>query len=244
MAEKKVNVNTEENIPTETYVVKKDAWSRYSKPIIYVCAAVVLVVGGWFGYQKLVKEPKEQKAAEAIFPAESLFDKMSTGGFNKDSVNIVLNGGINDGMNVTGLLKVINTYGGTDAANRAEYMAGAAYLQNKEFDKAIKYLKDFDANGAYQLDIKRDIMLGHAYAEQKKTDDALSYYKKAAGVNDKDEAFTADALITAAAYAQTLGKKQEAIDLYQQVKDNYPAYSAVQSGDVDKYLASLGVVAN
>ena len=147
-------------------------------------------------------------------------------------------------MNVTGLLKVISTYGGTDAANRAEYMTGAVYLQNKEFDKAIKYLKDFDANGAYQLDIKRDMMLGHAYAEQKKTDDALSYYKKAAGINDKDEAFTADALITAAAYAQTLGKKQDAIDLYQKVKDNYPNYSAVQSGDVDKYLASLGVVAN
>ncbi len=244
MAEKKVKVNTEENVITETYPVKKDAWARYSKPIIYVCAAVVLVVGGWFGYQKLVKEPKEQKAAEVIFPAESLFDKMATSGFNKDSVNIVLNGGINDGMNVTGLLKVINNYGGTDAANRADYMVGAAYLQTKEFDKAIKYLKDFDANGAYQLDIKRDMMLGHAYAEQKKTDDALSYYKKAAGINDKDEAFTADALITAAAYAQTLGKKQDAIDLYQKVKDNYPNYSAVQSGDVDKYLASLGVVAN
>jgi len=146
--------------------------------------------------------------------------------------------------NVTGLLKVISNFGGTNAANRAEYMTGAAYLQTGEFDKAIKHLKEFDANGAYQTDIKRDIMLGHAYAEQKKSDDALSYYKKAASVNEKDEAFTADALITAAGYAASLGKKQEAIDLYEKARDNYPAYPAVQSGEVDKYLASLGVVAN
>lgn len=244
MAEKKPTVTTDENITTETYTVKKDFWATYSKPIIYVCAALVLIVGGWFGYQKLVKEPKEQKAEEAIFPAESLFDKMATAGFNKDSVNIVLNGGINDGVNVTGLLKVISSFGGTNAANRAEYMTGAAYLQTGDFDNAIKHLKEFDANGAYQTDIKRDIMLGHAYAEEKKSEDALSYYKKAASVNEKDEAFTADALITAAGYAASIGKKQEAIDLYEKARDNYPAYQAVQSGEVDKYLATLGVVAN
>ena len=85
------------------------------------------------------------------------------------------------------------------------------------------------------------MMLANAYAEQKKTDEAMSAFKKAASVNEKDEAFTAEALVTAAAYADAVGKQKEAIDMYQQAKDKYPNYPAVQSGDIDKYLAKLGV---
>lgn len=242
MAEKNVVITTDDNITTETYTVKKDFWSTYSKPIIYAGSAIILIIGAWFGYQKLVKEPKEQNAAEAIFPAESLFDKMASTGFSKDSVNIVLNGGNAGGTNITGLLKVMNTYGGTDAANRASYMTGAAYLQIGEFEKAIKYLKEFKSNGAAQVEIKTDILLGHAYAEQKKVEDAFSYYKKAAEVNTKDEAFTADALVIAASYAEENGKTKEAIELYEKARDNYASFPSVQNGDVEKHLAKLGVV--
>ncbi|MFC4261494.1 tetratricopeptide repeat protein [Ferruginibacter yonginensis] len=240
MADNNVTTTTE-TTTTEAQPIKKDFWATYSKPIIYVGGAVIILIAGYFGYKKFVVEPKEIKANEAVFQAESLFDKMATTGFNKDSINIVLNGGTVDNANITGLLKIISTYSGTKAANRANYMVGAAYLQNKEFDKAIKYLNDFSSNGAYQLDIKKNILLGHAYAELKKTDDALSAYKKATTINDKDEALTADALIIAAAYAQSLGKKEDAISLYQKAKDNYPAFPAVQNGDVDKNLAVLGV---
>ncbi len=242
MAQKKVDITTEENIVTETYTVKKDFWSSYSKPIIYAGTAIILVLGAWFGYQKLVKEPKNLAASEAVFPAESLFDKMAAIGFNKDSVNIVLNGGSNEGMKVTGLLSIMNKYSGTPAANRATYMTGAAYLQIGEFEKAIKYLKDFDANGATQIAIKANVMIGHAYAEQKKVDDALSYYKKAAAVNEKDDAYTADAILLAAGYAEANGKTKDAIALYEKARDNYAANPAVSNGDVEKHLAKLGVL--
>ena len=85
----------------------KGIWSNYSKMITYTGAAIIILASGWIGYQKLIKEPKELKAAERIFLAEDLFDKMATTGFNKDSVNIVLNGGNFNGSNVTGLLKII-----------------------------------------------------------------------------------------------------------------------------------------
>lgn len=242
MAEKKVTTIKEDNIITEPYVAREEGLLRkYSKPILYAAGALVFLVASWFGYEKLVREPKEQKSAEIIFPAESLFDKMATTGFNADSVNLVLNGGNSEGMKVTGLLNVLKNYGGTPAANRASYMAGASYLHIKNFDKAIKYLKDFDANGATQIEIKKYTLLGHAYAEQNKKDDALRAYKKAASVNDKDDVFTAEALITAASYAESIGKTDDAIDLYRKAKDNYPAAPAVQGGDVDKYLARLGV---
>lgn len=241
MADKAI-VTTEDNIITETHTVKKDFFATYSKPIIYAGTALILLAGAYFGYQKLVKEPKEIKAADAIFPAENLFDKMTQSGFNKDTVNLVLNGGAtSDGTQITGLLKIISNYSGTLNANRAEYITGACYLHIKEFDKAVKHLNEYSANGASQIEIKKYMMLANAYAEQKKTDEAMSAFKKAASVNEKDEAFTAEALVTAAAYADAVGKQKEAIDMYQQAKDKYPNYPAVQSGDIDKYLAKLGV---
>ncbi|HMJ46588.1 MAG TPA: tetratricopeptide repeat protein [Ferruginibacter sp.] len=241
MAEKKVTTTTTQSETTDVLHKAKGFWENYSKPIIYVGGAIILAIAAWYGYQNFIVAPKEKKASELIFPAENLFDKMAASGFNKDSVNITLNGGMNNGMKVTGLLKIISSYGGTDAANRASYMTGASYLQIKEFDKAIKYLKEFDANGATQLENRANLMLGHAYAEKKQTSDALKFYKKAASVNEKDEIFTADALLIAAGYADVTGQSKDAIELYQRLKDKYPSHTSVQSGEVDKYLARLGI---
>ncbi len=101
-------------------------------------------------------------------------------------------------------------------------MVGASLPQIKEFDKAIKYLKDYDADGASQVQSKAYIMLGHAYAEKKKTEEAFEFYKKAATVNEKDESVTPDALMLSASYAEVLGKKKEAIELLKKFKDKFP----------------------
>jgi tetratricopeptide (TPR) repeat protein len=242
MAQKKQTV---EEVVVEPIIEHKqsagDFFAKFAKPFMVGLAAGIVLFGAWYGYKKLVKEPNEIKAEEAIFPAENLFDKMASAGFNKDSSTILLTGGTVGTTAVKGLLKIASENGGTTAGNRANYMIGATYLQTKEFDKAIKFLNDFDANGAYQTDIKKNMMLGHAYSELKKTEEALSAYKKAASINTKDEAFTSDALNTAAAYAESLGKTKEAIELYQQLKEQYPLTQAVQSGDVDKSLAKLGI---
>jgi tetratricopeptide (TPR) repeat protein len=240
MAETKVTGTVAES--NETVQTGNGFWDKFSKPIIYVGSAIIILIGAWYGYKKFIVEPKEKEANEMIFAAENLFDKMATGGFNKDSVNIVINGGDLDGQKVTGVLKVISNFGSTAAGDRANYIAGASYLHIKEFDKAIKYLKEFDGNGATQIQSKAYILLGHAYAEQKKTSEALSAYKKAASVNEKDEFFAGDALLIAAAYAGVTGNNKEAISLYEQVKEKYPSNAAVQNGDVDKNLAKLGVI--
>lgn len=225
-----------------TIAQAKNFWDKYSKPIMYVTAALAVLIVGWYAYKNYVVAPKEVKANEAFFAAETLFDKMAGSGFNKDSINIVMNGGDVAGQKVTGALKVISSFGSTAAGDRAQYVAGACYLHLREFDKAIKYLEAFDGNGATQVQSKAYIMLGHAYAEQKKTSEALANYKKAASVNDKDEFFAPDALLMAAAYAASTGNNKEAISLYEQVKDKYPTHQAVSSGDIEKNLARLGVL--
>lgn len=240
MADKKATQSTEE---AEVVIRKaQDFWEKYSKPVTYVGSAIILIIAGWYGYLYFIKNPNEQAAAKMIFPAENLFGKMAASGFNKDSVNIVLNGGSFDGMNVSGLLKVMTKYNGTEAGNRARYMTGACYLHIREFDKAIKYLKEFDSHGADQVESRAYMLLGHAYAEKNNKEEALDYYEKAASVNEKDEALSADAMMMAATYAEAVGNEAKSVSLFKELKEKYPASNAVKSGEVDKYLAKLGVL--
>ncbi len=217
----------------------KGFWAAYSKKIIIAGTAIILVLGSIIGYKYFVSIPNEKTANDLIFPAEKLFGKMAAASsYNQDTVNMVLNGDKANG--VTGLLKIAGSYGSTKAGNRAEYMIGACYLQLKQFDKAVKHLKEFDANGALQIQSKAYILLGHAFAELKKTDDALEYYKKAGSISDLDEGMASEALYIAGRYAEAIGKSKDAVELFQKLKDKYPASQHVSAGDVDRYLGVLG----
>ena len=243
MLDKQVTEPTAKTVTTvEPLERARGFWDNYSKQIIYIGSAIIILIAAWYAYKNFVVAPKEVQASELIFPAENLFAKMASGGFSKDSVNIALNGGELDGKKVTGLLKIVSQYGGTAAGNRANYMVGASYLHIGEFAKAIQYLEDFDGNGASQVQSKAYLLIGHAYADQKKTSDALSNYKKAASVNGEDEFIASDALLTAAAYAESIGDTKEAISLYKEVTEKYPSNIAVQNGEVEKNLARLGEV--
>jgi TolA-binding protein len=235
MAEKQVATEVAE-VTNDVVGKAKDFWSKFSKPIIYVGSALILVIGGWLAYKNFIKEPNEAKAAEMIFPAETVFDKMTQAGFTKDSINLVLNGG--NGI-ASGVLKVANTYGGTAAGNRAHFIAGACYLNSKDYNNAIKHLKDFSTK-ATQVQAAAYSLLGDAYSELKKNDDAMEYYKKAIGVNAKDEFMTPEALYKAGLFAETTGKTKEAIDFFTRIKDEYPKSS--HAAEMDKYLGRLGEV--
>lgn len=244
MAEKQVQA---EVVETNTVVEKaKGFWTKFSKPIIYGGSAIILLIGGWYGYKYFVAAPKAQKASETIFPAEKLFGKMvQAGSYSKDTVGTILNGGADGDIKVTGLLSIMKNYSGTPSANLASYMTGACYLHLKEFDKAIKYLKEFDGNGASQIQSAAYRMLGDAYAEQKKNDDALSYYKKAIDASSaKDESTRFLALSRAALFCDATGKTKEAVAYFKQIKEDITPDFFRNSNinfDTDKYLAKLGV---
>ena len=241
MADKKVQANTND----EAAVIMQRArgfWENYSKPIIYVGGALILLIGGYFGYKYFYKLPNEDRANEKIIPAESLFDKMAMSNtFNKDSVDLILNGATNrPGFpKITGLLSIIKDYGGTDAGNRARYLAGASYIHMKEFDKGIKQLKEFDPNGSLAAFPYYDL-LAAASAELKKNDDALSYYKKEVSINSKEDVLTPAALKRAGDFCYHIGKMKEAGDFYKRIKDEYPTSNEARG--VDKDLARLGII--
>ncbi len=165
MAEvKQVRTNTDNEVVVDR---AKDFWGQYSKPIIVGGAILLLVVGGWFGYKNFIQEPKEQKAAEAIFKAEEYY--------RQDSLKLALSG---DGQ-YAGFEKIIGQYGGTKAGNMAKFYAGSIYLQQGNFTKAISNLEDFDTD-ALQIKARAYKLLADAYADAGKNNDAFEHYKKAA----------------------------------------------------------------
>lgn len=205
----------------------KDFWDKYNKPVLIALAAIIVLAGGYFGYQNFIKKPKEEKAADAIFKAEEYY--------RLDSVKLALNG---DGQ-YPGFLSVMNKYSGTDAANLANFYAGSCYLKLGDNANAVKYLKKFSSS-AKQIQARAYKLLGDAYADMGKNSDALEYYKKAANHFTEDQANSAEALFMAAYFADRVMKdSKEAISLYKELKEKYP--NTQQGLDADKYLAQLGV---
>lgn len=205
----------------------KDFWAKYNKPVTIVCTVIILVLGGFYIYKNYFKNPKEEKAAEAMFKAEEYY--------RIDSVNQALNG---DGQ-YDGFLRVIKKYSGTDAANMANFYTGSCYLKLNDNQKAVTYLKKFSTSSK-PVQAKAYKLLGDAYADMGKNAEALEYYKKAAHHFEKDEAGSAEALFMAAYLADRVMKNpKEAIDLYKELKQKFP--NTEQGRDADNYLAQLGV---
>src|SRR6185436_1438254 len=177
MADKKPTTGADSG---EVIIAKaKDFWDKNNKPIMIVCTAIILLVGGFYVYKNYFKNPKEAKANDLLYKAEEYY--------RMDSVNKALYG---DGL-YAGFIKVIEKYGGTKAGSLACYYAGSCYLKLDSNDKAIKYLKKFSSS-AKQIQANAYKLLGDAYADLGKNKEALDYYKKAAYHFEKDEAGSAN----------------------------------------------------
>jgi tetratricopeptide (TPR) repeat protein len=202
-------------------------WDRWGKQAGYALLAIVLIVGGFFGYKNLVSEPNEKKATESMFRAEEYY--------RMDSARLALNG---DNINA-GFLKIISKYGGTKAANLASFYAGSCYLKMGDYNNAVKYLKEFSTS-VKQLQGRAYGLLADAYSELNKKEEAAEEYKKAGTYFEKDELFSPEYLFRSGYLYESMGKTQEAIAMYKIIKDKYPA--SQRGADIDKYLARLGVI--
>jgi tetratricopeptide (TPR) repeat protein len=214
--------------PAEVDVLEraKGFWEKYSKSIVVVSSAVILLVGGYLGYKYLYQIPNEEKAQEEIFRAEDFF--------RKDSFSLALNGN----TSTPGFLKVAKKYSGTKTGDLANYYAGVCYLQTGDYNNAIKSLTAANVHGAKQVEAKIEGLLGDAHAELKKNEEAIAHYRKAGTLFEQDQALSSEYLFRAGLLLEMTGKTKEAIEVYQNIKDKYPR--SEKGFLVDKYLARLG----
>lgn len=204
----------------------EDFYFKNKNVINIALLAVVVIVGGFFAYNRFVKVPNEKKAQEMIFHAQEYFAA--------DSFKLALNG---DGNNY-GFLQVIDRYGGTKVGNLAKYSAGVSYVKLGEYQKGIDMLKSFSADDklvqAYAYGLT-----GDAYMELNKVDEGIEYYKKAGHYADNE--LTAPLYLFRAGLAlEKAGKPQEAITIYKEIREKYPQTN--EGREMDKYLARLGAI--
>jgi tetratricopeptide (TPR) repeat protein len=208
-----------------------DKWKHfqdnYGKKAAVGLAAILIVVLGYFVYKQFILDPKEKDASGAMYHAEEYF--------RMDSTHLALHG---DALNA-GFLKIISRYGGTKSAELAAFYAGSCYLKLGDFNNAVKYLKDFKTS-AVQVQAKAYGLLGDAYSELNKKEEAVEQYKKAGTYFDQDEIISPEYLFRAGYLYESMGKNQDAITMYQLVKNKYPA--SPRGFEIDRYLARLGVV--
>jgi tetratricopeptide (TPR) repeat protein len=204
-------------------------WKKYAKPAAIVVAAAIVIFGGWFIYNSWIVQPKEEQAEKAIYKAQQYFAQ--------DSSGKVLQG---DGVN-KGVLAIINNYSGTKTANLAKFYAGVSYLKLGKFNDAVNYLKDFTTDSK-PVQMRAYGCLGDAYSELNKKTEAIDAYKKAASAFESDETNSAEYLFRAAMLSEVSGNTQQAVDLYKQLKDKFPA--TMRGSQADKYLYRLSIEPN
>ncbi len=188
--------------------------------IIWVVAIVVLIVGGYIGYNRFILEPREREATAEIYKAEQYF--------NQSKYNRALEG---DGVHL-GFLDIIDSYRRTKTANIARYYAGISLLRTGEFEEAIEHLQNYrkrdQLTGAMALGF-----IGDAYLELDDKTNALKYYIEAAEY--KPNSLTTPMFLFKAAQLKEIKEDYEgAYNFYYKIKTKY--HGSRESADIDYYL--------
>lgn len=186
--------------------------------------ALIAIFGGIIIYKNFYQAPREAEAIDKMNLAQYQFER--------DSFAQALT---NPGVGSSGFLEIIDSYGGTKAANLALYYAGVSYLNLGQFEAAADFLEDFSSDGEI-LPVMKHGALGDAYSELGRMDDAISSYKKAVNQSDND--------VLTSYYLKKLGMLQEkqgnleaAKDAYERIKADFP--NSPYASDIDKYLTRV-----
>ena len=205
-------------------ISKTEEFVAHHKGIVLGGAiTLALIVVGFFGY-RYYKNTQETQAQNNMFQAVHYFEA--------DSLNLALNG---DGNNL-GFLAIIDEYKITDAANLANFYAGAAYLKQGKYDLAILYLEDYNANDLL-VQPRAYSLIGDAYMELQDYENAASFYQKAAD-HKSNKYFTPRYLMKAALAYEKANNKDAAIEAYSEIIDKY--WDSEQYQEARKFKARLG----
>ncbi|NNK82807.1 MAG: tetratricopeptide repeat protein [Flavobacteriaceae bacterium] len=215
---------------TEQWVVKNQ------KYIFVIVALVAVVVLGSLGYKNFIQEPKESEAMNDMFQAQKYFDE-AVAATEKDSLFTL---SLSGGEGKFGFLDVIENHSGTDASNLANYYAGMAYLNLKDYQNAIKYLSDFSSDDEALGPLAAG-GIGDAFAQIDQLEDALTYYEKASEMKS-NEFTTPMFLYKAGSVALKLGKNDKALTYFTRIKDDYS--KSAEASNIDAFIGKAKAASN
>ena len=194
-----------------------------SKILIGLLAAVLLI-GGYLAYKYMYKAPREIEATETMQQEQYQFER--------DSFALALQ---NASGAYKGFLDIIDNYGGTKAANLANFYAGISYLNLGQFDAAISYLDDFSGSDEI-LPISKYGALGDAYGEKGDFDAAIKNYNKAVNYGD-NEFLTPYYLKKLGLLYEKQGDLAASAKKFKEIQDKYPF--SPDGRDIEKFISRV-----
>ena len=208
-------------------VSKTEAFfEKNSKTFVAAVVAFCVVVGGVYGYRKLVAEPRVEKASELIAEAQYRFEQ------ENPNYELALNGDENG----AGFLDVIEQYGSTPAGNLAKHYAGICYLKSGDLENAAAYLAKFspvkglpgEIVNAQNIGLQGDIAVENGDLEA-----AVKLFAKA--VKASDNHYTTPLYLRKQGLAlKALGRQEEAVAVFEKILAEYPA--SMDAREAEKLL--------
>jgi predicted negative regulator of RcsB-dependent stress response len=210
------NKNVKAAPAQEQQVTKTEAFfEKNKKAIIIAVVAIIVIVVGAILFNNYYLEPRANEASTELAKSQELFDQQQ---YDKALV---------------GFQKVASDYSSTDAGNLAQLYIGLCQAQQGKWQEAVNALESFSSKGDQMISPAAEGALGNAYANLKQLDKAVEHLKKAAEMADNNS-LSPTFLIQAGEILESQGKKDEALKLYQEVKEKY--FNSMQYQSIDAYI--------
>lgn len=210
----------------ENAIGRTEVWlERNWRPIAIVLGALIVLAAAIYGYQMLVKAPREAKAQDAMYVAQQQF---AAGEYAT-----ALNG---DGNNL-GFAAVADRFGGTRGGSLAAHYAGVCLLDEGKLDDALTMLAKYKpTKGAPNVivDAQNAGLQGDILVQKGDYAGAAVHFRHAVDfVND----------LTTPTYLKKLGLVLEqtgdlngAVEAYQRIADDFG--TSLEAREIEKYIAA------
>lgn len=200
----------------EPEINKTEAFFEKNKKAIIGCVcAVIVIIAGIILCNNYYLKPRANEASTELAKSQTLFSEQQ---WDKA---------------LAGFQKVADEYSSTDAGNLAQLYIGICQAKLGKWQEAVDALESYSGQGDQMISPAAEGALGNAYANLNQLDKAVDHLKKAAKMADNNS-LSPTYLIQAGEILEKQGKKDEALKLYQQVKEKY--FNSMQYQTIDKYI--------
>lgn len=178
-------------------------WEKHNRQITYVLIGIVVLVGGWIGWNMI------QKANYAKADYEEMLARDAFARSNYDEA-------------LTKAEAIIADYSGSPAAASALMMQGRIYESRGEYDLAIKSLEKLISKHGDQpyLVFGARYAIGAIHNGRGEYEKAVRYYKRAA-ISQPDHFQAATALLDAGRVYRKMNKRDDAKQMFRLILNKY-----------------------
>ena len=210
------NMNQQQAAAQEQQASKAEAFFEKNKKLIVgAVVALIVIVAGAILLNNYYFVPRANEASTELAKSQELFNQQQ---FDKA---------------LAGFQKVASDYSSTDAGNLAQLYIGICQANLGKWQEAVNALESFSGKGDQMISPAAEGALGNAYANLNQLDKAVEHLKKAAKMADNNS-LSPTFLIQAGEILESQGKKDEALKLYQEVKEKY--FNSMQYQTIDAYI--------